>query len=286
MVESRLWGAGVLALVVLLSGCASNALYKGYSVADASEATAEPYMQLRKIIAKKAASKEGGAEDGLVDTECFGALSDENSINKCTQQRNEAVAALVIGSETQCLQHRRSIYGNDASANIALGTAAGLFAGWASVLTNTHPYRSSILGAMSLFATSERALVNETVYKTMIVSAVDQKIGEARASRALALKTNLGNDATKYTINQALADWVDFHNSCSFMTGLQLALAEGTQGANAQKMLRLRANFDSVSVQYRIQNCAAATNANDAACSALKGQIDALTDALKTASVQ
>jgi hypothetical protein len=260
-------------------------MFKGYSIADPSASTLAPYVQLRNVITKyDATSNPDGSAQGLVDIQCFGAVASEQQA-ACKQQRNEAIAGLVIGSETACLQHRRSIYGNDAGTNIALGTAAGLFAGWASVLTNTHPYRSSILGALSLFATSERALVNETVYKTMIVTAVDQKIMEARSTRAQAIQGKFNQGIDSYSMNQALSDWVDFHNACSFMTGLQLALAEGTQGTNAQKVLRLRANLDAAQSQYASQSCAA-KDPNDPFCKALAAQIKALGDSLTAASTQ
>jgi nitrate reductase alpha subunit len=230
-----------LSVCIALSGCATgtNWLYKGYGAAPVGSDVVEPYGELVKVLQK------GDGTTSLVESACFG-LAGPDTNNKCQRQRNNAVAALMLGSENACLLHRKTMYGNDASYNIVLGSATSLFAGMASVASDVH--RKSILAALALFSNSERSLINETIYKTMLVHAVDKKILELRDTQAQAMQTKLKTPIADYSVNEALSDWANFHSACSFMTGLQKALDEGIQGGNAQKILRLRNNLRSVEV--------------------------------------
>lgn len=279
---SKLWLP--LLFCAALSGCASgtNWLYKGYGAAPVGADVVEPYGALVKIL------KTGDDKTtALVDAECFGlATTDADTNNKCQRQRNNAIAALMLGSENACLLHRKTMYGNEASYNIALGSAASLFAGMAAVASDAH--RKSILAAISLFSNSERSLINETVYKTMLVPIVDKKIVELRDAKAQAMQIRLRDPLDKYSVNEALADWTNFHSACSFMTGLQKALDEGAQGGNAQKMLRLNASLSAVNNQFATctSDAIKANPALDSQCQALKERQTKLNNELQAIESQ
>lgn len=229
---------GCVILAAQLAACSHNPLFKGYSAEPAGAALLTPYAELRKALSS-------GSEVWVSET-CFGVVATADKA-KCQWQRNQTIAALVLGSEEACMEHRRSIYGREAAYNIGLGSATNLFAGWAAVLTKTHPYRSSILGALALFSNSERSLINETVYKTMIVPVVDKKIVEGRDAKVAVLHGKMGKSIDDYGVAQALSDWEDFHKSCSFMTGLQKALDEGNQTGDMIRLERLNQAYRSVS---------------------------------------
>lgn len=233
---------GAVAVLATVCGCSSldRTLYQGYSAAPLEKEAVDKYRELATAL--NSAPKGGTA---LVPSECFGAPADADG--SCRAARDQAVAALVIGSDQLCLDHRRSIYGRDAAWNVATGTLTNLFAGMAAVVTSES--RKSILSALALFSNSERSLVNEAVYKQMIVTSVDKKIVEIRDAKQSAIYAELKKPIAQYPLHTALRDVVDYHVSCSFMTGLQRALDEGTQGTNAQKVLRLRANFAAVASQ-------------------------------------
>lgn len=154
------------------------------------------------------------------------------------QKRNAAISRLMIASEEQCLVHRRHIYGNEAVANGTLGTFTNIFAGAAAVVTPETT--KSILAALALFTNSERSLMNETVYKQMLVTAVDKKIVEQRQAKAEKILGKMNDPVDKYTFEQATFDVMDFHSSCSFMEGLRLALEEGTNGAEYKRIAEQR----------------------------------------------
>lgn len=270
-----------LSICAALSGCATgtNWLYKGYGAAPVGADVVEPYGELVKIL------KTGDGTTPLVTSECFG-LAGTDTGNSCQRQRNNAIAALMLGSENSCLLHRKTMYGNEASYNIAFGSAASLFAGMASVVSDAH--RKSILAALSLFSNAERSLINETVYKTMLVPIVDKKIVELRDAKAQAMQARLKEPLDKYSVNEALSDWTSFHSACSFMTGLQKALDEGAQGGNAQKMLRLNASLGSVNTQLAACSDAAkaANPALDSQCKALLARQARLNEELTTLESQ
>ncbi|WP_436191969.1 hypothetical protein [Pseudorhodoferax sp. LjRoot39] len=264
------------AALLLTAGCA-NTVYRGYSAAPISGDLLKPYTSLVEVL------KGSSDEPGLVAAECFSDPAAGRQ-EACKQQRNSVIAALVIGSEDACVAHRKSIYGNDAGYNIALGTATNLFAGAASVIAHAHT--KSVFSALALLSNSERSLVNETVYKTMLVTAVDKKILEVRDAKATALHQNLGKSLREYGMNDALRDWVSFHSSCSFMVGLQKALDEGIQTGNAQKALRLNATFRALTAE-RATVCAVpapapAASAPPSPCAMLDERLRSVSDELKT----
>lgn len=180
-------------------------------------------------------------------------LTYPSSLCNTVKKRNAAISRLVIASEEQCLVHRRHIYGNDAVANGTLGTLTNIFAGAAAVVTPETT--KSILAAMALFTNSERSLLNETVYKQMLVTAVDKKIVEQRQNKAEKIASKMKESINNYSYEQATLDVIDFHSSCSFMNGLSLALEEGTNGAEYKKVTeqqRLRADIAQVNQDISI----------------------------------
>jgi hypothetical protein len=225
-----------------LGGCAAveSQLYSGYAARPLSEdGVLEPYAKLVGVIKKSDTNALG-----WVEAKCFNSPVNESDKPGCTVARNQTIAVLAIASGDLCVRHRQSIYGREASVNVALGTLTNLFAGGAAVARSEAA--KSLYAALALFSNSERSLVNETVYKTMIVTAVDQKIVELMDTRGQALDQSQSKSIDEFGMQQALLQVIALHNSCSFMNGLRLALAEGTRGSNAKKLLALRQNLASI----------------------------------------
>jgi len=232
----------LILLMLQLCGCASalqKKLYGDYSAAPLDKSAMGTYTDLVKAL--QATTPAGSFS---MQAACFEPVVASAMAGSCAGSRNEAVAALLIGSDSLCVEHRKTIYGNDASWNVATGTLTNLFAGAASV---AHAETAkSVLAALALFSNSERSLVNETIYKQMLVTAVDKKIVEGRDSKADAIYLSLKQPISAYSMHDALRDVFALHNTCSFMNGLQKALEEGTQGSNAQRIVRLRSNLASI----------------------------------------
>lgn len=231
------------ALPMVFSGCATPPdIFGGYSIKPISEGMDGSYGKLVDELQK---NRTGGA---MLEKRCFAAVLANGDKSDCRTERNQAVSALVVGSSEMCLAHRRSIYGREAAWNITLGTMTNVFAGAASVVHKES--LRPVLAALALFSNSERSLVNETVYKQMLVTAVDKKIVEMRETKLTHIYDMLKQPLDKYTVQEALRDVVEMHSTCSFIDGLQKALDEGTQGTAAQKITRLKMSLMSVQAQY------------------------------------
>jgi len=237
----------LVTLGLLLSGCQTydRHAHAGYSAqpldAAAIDASKDIFLAIRDLKLDDA--------HALVPGDCFDPTRATDAL--CLSARAQTVAVLSMATETLCLEHRRSIYGREATANIALGTLTNLFAGSAAIATAGNA--QAVLGALALFSNSERSLMNETVYKTMIVTAVDDKIVEIMKTQAAQIRSNLDLPIGKYGMAQAVMDVVHLHASCSFMEGLRLALSEGTRGSTASKVLTLRQTLEAVRIDVARQ---------------------------------
>lgn len=217
---------------ISMSGCTS--LYRGYAVPDLKIDAKSSYMMLVKQL-----QATPTPDNPYLPAACFQVPVDSGNAVSCQQKRNAAISALILSSEQLCVNHRKTIYGNDATWNITTGTFTNLFAGAATITTGTHA--KSLYSALALLSNSERSLVNETVYKSVIVPVVDKKIMQSRDTRARAIYGSFNKTANEFSADQALREVVTFHYSCSFMDGLRLALEEGVQETARQKANRLGA---------------------------------------------
>ena len=235
----------ILVVIFLIPAChgISNKVYKDYSVDKLTLEIDPLYKSLVKELKDKKADRPS-----LVKEACFLSYSvDSNNEINCRKQRNQAIAMLIFSSEKLCVDHRKTIYGNEAAWNIVSGTFTNLFAGAASVTGGQSA--KSLLSALALFSNSERSLVNESVYKTALIQAVDSKIVQVREEKAQTIYEKYHLDNIEYPLSVALYDVINFHYSCSFMSGLRLALEEGTQERPKQKIMRLKNSLKSIEVE-------------------------------------
>lgn len=165
--------------------------------------------------------------------DCFAAST---AAADCKAKRNQAIAVLMADSVRLCAEHMNSIYGREAAFNIATGSLAALASGLAAISPEA---RASTLSAISAFATSERALVNESIYKTMLTTAIGTKISQLREQKGAALFRRKAETLDSFGVDEAISEVLAFHETCSFRVGLQTALAEGTQTTTETKRQQL-----------------------------------------------
>jgi ribosomal protein S24E len=222
-------------ILLLISGCSwfplyQNNAYKDYSVHPLNIDKDNPYNKMVNHLTKK--------DNPIIDENCFNIPIHESNISTCSKQRNDAIAALIYNSEQLCVDHRRTMYGNEASFNIVSGSFANIFSGAATIASVEST--KTIFSALSLFSNSERSLINETYYKTVLIEAIDTKIVETREEMYLKIYNKFKTPINNYTMTSALYDVIQLHYSCSFMNGLRLVLKEGTDEREKQKILRLK----------------------------------------------
>lgn len=221
----------------MVGGCSTAYWSKGYGVEELTFSLDDDSNKLQNALTRK--TNAAGITTGLVDADCMKAPVDAGREGACQQQRNAAIASLVKTSEDMCQLHLKSIYGNDAYYNIMTGTVATLFSGAAAIAGSASA--KAALASISTFSNAERSLINETVYKNMLVTATSRKIRETRDTKAAALMSpaTFGKTTAQYPLALAVNDIVRYHYSCSFMLGLEKALAEGTDSGVEAKKARL-----------------------------------------------
>jgi len=228
---------------------------------------------------------------GFVDRKCWDGFPlnpDEKTL--CAYQRNLLIGNLIAISDGMCEKHMKTILGNEAAVNIITGTFTNVFAGAATVTTGA--IGKSILAALAFFSNSERSLVNETIYKSVLVPAIIKKINEIRLNerREIMAKYDTNKNAAyeDYPVNFALADIIKYHQSCSFMVGLQKALEEGTQTAPGQDRASLEQKLKALVLEKDIRKLELDKQGirsegdikKDKYIIYLDGQIDAITNKL------
>ncbi|MCL9799831.1 hypothetical protein [Pseudomonas sp. AKS31] len=260
---------------LLVSGCSwfnDVKQYDGYAVKSVDKDVLNNYVDIKGLL----------VTTELIPEQCFVSPLDSSWTDTCGAARNSGISALMLASETLCVEHRKTIYGNDAAFNITAGTFTNLFAGASTVATAQTG--KTILSALALLSNAERSLVNETIYKQMLITSVDKKIVELREGKAEEIYTSLeSKDANAYSVNRALLDFYRFHDSCSFMDGLRVALAEGTNESTSHKLDRLKNNLVLLAREVEVQ-CKG--GADTVVCKETEDRFKALSGNVKTMEAQ
>ncbi len=257
----------LLVSILTITGCAG--LYKDYGVSPIEIDQISTAQKLQSAITKTDDNDKN--LNHVVSAACFNIPVGPTEADKCKQQRNAAVATLLNASDDMCQAHLKTIFGNDAAFNIITGSITNLAAGWAT-FTNGLAAKST-LSAVAAFSNAERSLVNETVYKNLLVTAVTTKIRQARDDKAAALiPANLNKEIADYSMLAATRDVITYHYTCSFMFGLEKALNEGIQPTLDSRKSRLELDRQMLESQISTTK---STGANTAGLSARIIAIDA-----------
>jgi hypothetical protein len=183
-----------------------------------------------------------------VKPECFDAAA---SNTECKNQRNASIAGLMVISDEMCVAHVKTIYGNETAYNLTFGSLTNLFAG-AAIVAGTQGAKTLFSG-IALFSNAERSLINETVYKTMLVTSISKKIREGRLEqRNSMIKRMRENTITDYTMNEAVSNVMEYHNTCTFMFGLEKALEEGNQNGTELKKIAMERQLQKLTMEQRL----------------------------------
>ncbi|WP_413796094.1 hypothetical protein [Aeromonas dhakensis] len=142
------------------------------------------------------------------------------------------------------------MYGYEAATNLTLGSFTNLFSGVATVISPTTT--KTIFSALALSTNAERSLINETVYKQMLVTAIDKKIVDKRETAAINIHNKMQKPIDQYSISEAMFDISTFHNNCSFMEGLRYALVEGEGNIDAHKADILKREISEIELKMQL----------------------------------
>ena len=249
----------IILILPLLTSCGSLkkfGLYDDYGVPELSESYSENKkgLLLSALLEQKKVVDINGVEtkQPLLPMYCinYSILSSEEE-SECSALRTIIAGDLIAISNEMCEAHKRSIWGNEASFNMITSTLTNIFSGAATVVTGGTG--QAALAALALFSNAERSLGNEIVYKNMLAHAIVQKITEQRTTLRNSITTNIKASSIKnyydYPINLALNEVIDYHNACSFMSGLELAIKEGTKDKKPQQITKLENQLSILTTQ-------------------------------------
>jgi hypothetical protein len=241
----------VACVLAVLGGCGSFGLYKGYAAAPIDITGKETaYDRLDKAIRDRTSAAK----------ECFADQYKPGSTTAdCAGLRNQVISYLMAESVALCVVHVSEIYGKEAGFNIATGSIASLTSGFAAISPGS---RAATLSAISSFTSAERALVNESVYKNLLTTAIATKIEQSRATLGKTLINRKKEPYKDYRIEDAIYDVIDYHHACSFYKGMELALAEGTNTNPATKLALLETQAQALAQQIDVRAQALGMDAN------------------------
>ena len=134
------------------------------------------------------------------------------------QKRNALVATIIVTSDEICLTHKAQIQATSNSLNLSFGALTTLFSGAASVLKSATS--ASALSAAAAASNSARSLVNAEVYQQSFSVTILNAIDSNRDSQRAMLRSGFERSLSAYPIELALSDLSQYHESCSFVSGL------------------------------------------------------------------
>lgn len=270
--------AFVIVVLIFQQGCTSleRQIYSGYAAPPLDSGSLDRAVALAKAL--QAVDASGSP---LVPSKCFGVAISGGDVSTCSAARNQAAAVMIIASTDLCTLHRQTIYGRDAASNISFGTLTNLFSGAAAVASTESA--KTLYAALALFSNSERSLINETVYKQTVVTAVNRKIGQAMLVKSQQLDQSLALDINQFSMYKTVQAVLEVHKTCSFMTGLELVLEEGTQNSATQRRMELEKDLAAADLRVKA-NCSAAL-ATSVQCVEGKKFYEAVAESLKVMAV-
>lgn len=279
MLTKRVLNLVVSYFLVMLSGCSllpQKDMYADYSVKPLVYNEGSAGNKLIAAIIKKSAADT----ESLVDLKCLNYPVVAGDTVTCQQQRNIAIMALLTASDNMCQEHVKSIFGNDASFNIITGTVTNIASG-AAALAGGEAAKSAF-ASVAFLSNAERSLVNETVYKNMLVTAVTKKISEARTNTKASISAKFSADINTYPMLSSVNDILGYHETCAFMYGLQKALDEGVQPNLETKKVKLEQDKHDLEiyVQTRTTLITAAVAVSDEGVVGAKARIKAIEEEL------
>lgn len=152
--------------------------------------------------------------------------------------RNRLQSALMEASDRKCEVHRAAVMSTSSSVNLGLGWLSAALAGASPLIVPT--LTKNAFAAASALSTTSRSLVNEEVYRQLLVTSVLKAIDGERNAVATEIERRRDLMPSTYSVDDAVRDAQRYHAKCSFYIGL-VALAEAVEEkANCEEVRRRR----------------------------------------------
>ncbi|KDA04026.1 hypothetical protein [Hyphomonas oceanitis] len=162
-------------------------------------------------------------------------------------RRNRVQDRIILASNQACDQYRRHLLATQSEVNFAYGNAATLTAGLGAVLTPAGTSRA--LSGAAAIITGSRAEYNGNFFRKLLAEVITRGIAEERDGVFKSIKKNQKESIAVYTVEQAIADAVQYNAKCSLIAGLENAQKAQTFYADPG-LERLSELFDGETGDY------------------------------------
>jgi hypothetical protein len=145
-------------------------------------------------------------------------------------ERNDLKSSLVGRSNLICAYTEGQMLGNADISNFTFGTTSAVSGALGSIFTAATPAR--ILSGIAGVSSATQTQVNQVFFKSQLTTAIIQKIDSTRATQLAIINSHNQDTISQYSLNDMLADVLDYHNQCSFYEGIE-AIVQSSNNSSA-----------------------------------------------------
>ncbi len=138
--------------------------------------------------------------------------------NNDIETRNRLMDTLVKRSRLICEAHKASIVSNSATANFSFGSITSLLTGLGTIFTPASTVRA--LSGSAAIVNATRSEFNNVFYQNLLATAVVKSIELQRTKKFSELIVKRSDDVSVYSVDTMLSEIVQYHELCSFYSGL------------------------------------------------------------------
>ncbi|CUS56179.1 MULTISPECIES: hypothetical protein [unclassified Hyphomonas] len=154
-------------------------------------------------------------DDGQLDN-----LSLETNTNLMFR-RNRLQDRVILASNQACDDYKRHLLATQSETNFVYGNMAVLTGGLGAIFTP--PSTSRALSGASAIITGSRAEYNSSFFRKLLAEVITRGISEERDTLFKDIKKKQKVSIRGYSVEQALADAVQYNAKCSLIAGLENA---------------------------------------------------------------
>jgi hypothetical protein len=160
------------------------------------------------------------------------------------QFRNRLGAMLMKHSDDVCTASIGRAANNEAVSNAVLNTLTTTLASVASIVTGQEAQR--ILGAGAAISSGTRDHLNAAIFRNVLVSAVSRAIRDERTGISRSIDEGMTKPITDYNADTMIRDINRYHQSCSFIRGLELVVRAVDRTATSDRTEQIQRYNDAI----------------------------------------
>ena len=165
--------------------------------------------------------------------------------DKTERSRNRLMDYLVKRSNIICEAHKASILSNAATANFSLGSVTSVLTGLGAIFTPVSTVRA--LSGSAAIVNATRSEFNNVFYQNLLSTAIVKSIEEKRTEKYSELASRRSEKKDTYSVDEMLSDVIQYHELCSFFTGL-VTLTDAAARVT-ESGVELNARLDSINAR-------------------------------------